>query len=185
MNGNFARRKEPDAVRRALLDGAASLAAREGFAAVTIQSVAEAAGVTKGGLFHHFANKQALVAGMFTDQLEKLDATIDAHIASDSEAYGAFTRAYVAAIFDQQAFGRQSVWAAMAASFTADPMLRGLWANWYRTRVQRHHATDGAAALEVVRLAADGAWYAYLIDDNAPDESALRRTLDAMTRPNP
>lgn len=185
MNGNFARRKEPDAVRRALLDGAASLAAREGFAAVTIQSVAQAAGVTKGGLFHHFPNKQALVAGMFADQLEKLDAMIDAHMAEDREPYGAFTRAYVAAIFDQETFGKQSVWAAMAASFTADPMLRGLWAGWYRARVERHLATDGAPALEVVRLAADGAWYAYLIDGQAPDGGALRRTLDAMTRPAP
>jgi len=181
MNGNFARRKEPEAVRRALLDSAAETAARQGFAALTIQTVADAAGVTKGGLFHHFPNKQALVEGMFADQLEALDRILDAHIAADPQPHGIFTRAYVAAVFDREQFGKNSVWAAMAASLAADPMLRALWANWYRARCLQHHETDGGPALEVVRLAADGAWYAYLIDEPAENAETVRQTLLAMT----
>lgn len=181
MSGNLARRKEPEAVRRALLDSAADIAARHGFAAVTIQTVADAAGVTKGGLFHHFPSKQALVEGMFADQLDRLDLMVDAHIAADPEPRGSFTRAYVAAVFDREQFGRNSVWAAMAASLTADPLLRGLWAAWYQARCARHRETDGDPVLEVVRLAADGAWYAYLIDDPGPAAEAFRRTLMGMT----
>lgn len=184
MSGNFARRKEPEAVRRALLDGAAALAARQGFAAVTIQAVAAAAGVTKGGLFHHFPNKQALVEGMFADQIERFDTVIDAHMAADPQPAGAFTRAYIATVFDREQFGESSLWAAMAASFTADPVLRGLWARWYRARCERHEQTDGSPVHEIARLAADGAWYAYLIDEPAPGAaSSLHRALVAMTRP--
>lgn len=182
MNGNFARRKEPEAVRRALLDCAAEITARHGFAALTIQAIAAAAGVTKGGLFHHFPNKQVLVEGMFADQLEKLDLMLDTIIAADPEPHGVFTRAYVAVVFDREQFGKNTVWAAMAASLAADPMLRELWANWYRTRCDRHRDTDGEPVLEVVRLAADGAWYAYLIDEPDASAEALRRTLMAMTR---
>lgn len=185
MGGHAARRKEPDAVRRALLDSAARIAATQGFAAVTIQTVADAAHVTKGGLFHHFPSKQALVEGMFADRLEQLDAMLDAHIAADPQPYGAFTRAYVAAVFDKEHFGRNSVWAAMAAALAADPVLRGLWAGWFHARTERHRDTDGDTALEVVRLAADGAWYAYLIDEPSDDPSpraeAFRETLVAMT----
>lgn len=181
MNGNFARRKEPEAVRRALLDSAAQTVARHGFAALTIQTVADAAGVTKGGLFHHFPSKQALVEGMFADQLDKLDRMLDAHIAADPQPRGAFTRAYVAAVFDREQFGKNSVWAAMAASLAADPALRSLWANWYHARCARHCETDSAPALEVVRLAADGAWYAYLIDEPAWNADTVRQALLAMT----
>lgn len=181
MNANYARRKEPEAVRRALLDNAASIAARDGFAALTIQTVAAAAGVTKGGLFHHFPNKQALVEGMFADRLDKLDVLIDRHMAAEPSAYGAFTRAYIAVVFDREEFGKDSVWAAMAAALAADTVLRELWASWYRARCDRHRETDGDPQLEVVRLAADGAWYAYLIDGPSPMAEAVRHGLEAMT----
>ncbi|MDQ1833378.1 TetR/AcrR family transcriptional regulator [Massilia scottii] len=47
-----------------MLSCAAKIAVEEGQAGVTVQAVAQAAGVSKGGLFHHFANKQALVESM-------------------------------------------------------------------------------------------------------------------------
>jgi TetR/AcrR family transcriptional repressor of nem operon len=43
-----------------LLDGAVALIRRQGFAATTVDQVCTAAGVTKGGFFHHFASKEAL-----------------------------------------------------------------------------------------------------------------------------
>src|SRR3546814_11650537 len=64
----FRSRKAPETVRRALLDGAAAIAASHGLAAISVQTVADSAKVTKGGLFHHFPNKQALVEGVLADQ---------------------------------------------------------------------------------------------------------------------
>ncbi|MBP8939478.1 MAG: helix-turn-helix transcriptional regulator, partial [Agrobacterium sp.] len=61
MTNAHERKKQPEIVRRSLLDCAAKLAADQGVAALSIQAVADAAGVTKGGLFHHFASKQALL----------------------------------------------------------------------------------------------------------------------------
>src|SRR3546814_17071352 len=63
-------------------------------------TVADSAKVTKGGLFHHFPNKQALVEGVLADQFEKLDAVLDDIIAADRLPYGRFTSAYVTLIFD-------------------------------------------------------------------------------------
>ncbi len=44
----YNRKKQPELVRRTLLDCAAKLALEQGLAAVTVQAVSHAAGVTKG-----------------------------------------------------------------------------------------------------------------------------------------
>jgi hypothetical protein len=49
MGNAYTRIKQPELVRRALLDHAAKLAVEQGLAAVTVQAVSDAAGVTKGG----------------------------------------------------------------------------------------------------------------------------------------
>jgi AcrR family transcriptional regulator len=46
--------------RGQVLDAAAKAFATKGFPAVTVQDVAELAGVTKGAVYFHFANKEAL-----------------------------------------------------------------------------------------------------------------------------
>ena len=48
-------------MRQALLLCTARLIAQHGLAALTVQEVADAAGVSKGALFHHLANMQALI----------------------------------------------------------------------------------------------------------------------------
>ena len=95
----YTRAKQPEQVRRALLDRAAAIAMDHGVSGVTVQAVAAAAGVTKGGLFHHFGSKQALIEGLFADLLARVDAEIDAAIEADPKPRGSFTRAYVNAVF--------------------------------------------------------------------------------------
>ena len=56
----YKRKKQPEVVRRALLDQAARITLEQGLSKVTFQAVADAAGVTKGGLMHPFATKNAL-----------------------------------------------------------------------------------------------------------------------------
>lgn len=186
MVNAYMRRKEPAAVRRALLDSAARIAAIEGFAAVTMQAVASAAQVTKGGLMHHFPNKQALIEGMFLDVLAKFEHTIESIIAADAEPHGCFTRAYVQAIFDQKQFGAGTAWAAMSAAVTADAAMRQLWFAWLGQCLARHHRTDAGLELELVRLAADGAWYAYVCDAHQAVHAAeIRAGLLARTTPAP
>jgi TetR/AcrR family transcriptional regulator, transcriptional repressor for nem operon len=43
-----------------LIDAAHSLVRRQGYAATTVDEICNAAGVTKGAFFHHFASKEAL-----------------------------------------------------------------------------------------------------------------------------
>ena len=181
-------RKQPAFVHRRLLDCAVRIALEHGPAGITIQAVSDAAGVTKGGLFHHFPSKESLVEGIFDTLTERLDADIDAAMARDPSPRGSFTRAYIEAVFSDPAVGRESRTAALYLTALADPGVRRLHAEWIARRLERHRATDGAPALEIVRLAADGAWQACLLHAAGgplPDMAALRVRLLAMAAPDP
>jgi AcrR family transcriptional regulator len=180
------RRKQPELVRRRLLDCAASLAVETGLSSLTVQAVADAADVTKGGLFHHFPSKDKLIEGVFTDLLDKLDAEIDEILARDTVTHGRFTRAYVDSAIRLMESKAPSPWGALSISMMTDPALRRLWSHWYRARLLRHADTDSDPALEIVRYAADGIWLSDLCELDPAlrmERDALRDRLIDMTTP--
>ena len=160
MTSAFERKKDPEGVRRALLDSTTRLALEHGLAAVTLSAIARGAGVTKGGLFHHFPNKQSLIQAMFQELLDHFDEAIIKGMADDPVEHGRFTRAYVRAVFHDQALGEENPSSGMSVAVLADPDLQEQWSKWLGERLERHEATDGDAMCEVVRLAADGVWLA-------------------------
>lgn len=181
---SYNRKKQPEQVQRALLECAAKLAADHGIAGVTVQAVADSAGVTKGGLFHHFPSKQALLDGMVDALLYKLDAEIDSSIAEDPIHYGCFTRAYVKSVFIGRAFGFETPWSTLFMAVISDSALRSRWVEWFAGRLERHKATDDDQTLNVVRLAADGAWLSYVTADSRVAQlevEALKEHLLALT----
>ncbi|NEW90582.1 TetR family transcriptional regulator [Rhodopseudomonas sp. BR0M22] len=185
MSSAYERKKQPEVVRRALIDCAANLALERGLQAVTVQAVAAAAGVTKGGLFHHFPTKERLIEAVFDAQLDIFGSAIDEAMQDDHSSYGCFTRAYVRATFNLSDQDDNQCGGALAVSMMTDPVLRPRWSIWMRTRLTNHKKTDSAPALEIVRLAADGAWLAdltHLAPDLRMDRKKLLARLVAMTR---
>jgi len=55
------------ATSAALIAGARRLFGERGFAAVSIEEIADEAGVTRGALYHHFDDKRALFRAVFED----------------------------------------------------------------------------------------------------------------------
>lgn len=170
--------KQPEVNRRRLLDSAVAIATNDGLASVSIQSVAVAAGITKGGLFHHFSSKQALLEAMFVDLLERLDGAIDGCIEQDEKAHGRFTRAYVRLIFADRHKVMDATCAGLSAALVADAQLKQLWIDWLEQRLARHRQTDSGEMLAIVRLAADGFWFT---GSRQAEVVALEERLIAMT----
>lgn len=64
--------------RERILEGAQDLILARGFSAMTVDAVCESAGITKGGFFHHFPNKEALgeaVIAKFWNDAEERQVT--------------------------------------------------------------------------------------------------------------
>jgi len=63
------RKKQPQLTRSALLDAAGEEFARTGYVGTGLGSVVLRAGLTKGGLFHHFPDKRSLAQAWIEERL--------------------------------------------------------------------------------------------------------------------
>lgn len=84
--------------REAILDAAAVVFARRGFAAASVQEIAEEAGRTTGALYAHFATKQAL----FQALQERSDHHRGEAAARAARQLDGATVEHFGALFDQQ-----------------------------------------------------------------------------------
>lgn len=78
-----------------ILDAADAVLLRKGARALTIDAVAAEAGLSKGGVLHHFASKDALVAALVARKLSSLREGIAACEGAQAEGATTLSRALV------------------------------------------------------------------------------------------
>jgi AcrR family transcriptional regulator len=169
------RKKQPALVRRSLLDNGARLCVEQGVAGLTLQAVANAAGVTKGGLLHHFSSKQVLIEEIFNERLQAFDTSISLAMKLDFELSGCFTRAYITATLEQIEKDDFIHWAALMMLLLTEPGLKKRWAEWLERLLERHRGTDSGPELQLARYAVDGLWLAGLLDEK--ERTATKREV--------
>lgn len=185
MSEAHQRRKQPQLVRSQLLEVAARLCVDTGLHALTLDAVARAAGVSKGGLLHHFPTKRALIDALHDALLEHAQAQIQELMAQDVDPHGRFTRAYLLASLDAGARADAERWNSLAVLLLAEASLRERWRHWITARLDALAPEEKTAPMQIVRLAADGLWLAELSGlaplSDAEGERAIEALL-AMTR---
>lgn len=181
------RRKEPEKVRQALIDAAAQLIADKGMARLTVDAVAKAAGVTKGGLFHHFATKDDLVQGVQDAMIAFAEESINAEMAADPVYHGRYTRAYLNGVLRENRLNDHTPSRTLCLAMLADPALQNRWGDWVEGQVKRHAETDDNPSCAMVRLTVDGIWLNSLRNLNSPPTLPVEiynRLID-LTHPTP
>jgi len=146
----------PPLARERVLDAYEAILLDEGGRAATLDAVARAAGVSKGGLLYHFASKDDLSAGLVArldaltdDDLERMDASPEGPVAyyvrTSVMEDDALDRALVAT--SRLAQGGSAIAAAGLGR------VRRRWADAIRP-----HVRDDAA-LDLVMLLSDGLYF--------------------------
>ena len=77
------------ATRTALLAAARDLFAADGFAATSTETILAATGVTRGALYHHFADKQALFAAVCESLHAEAEQVIEVNADAAANAFDA------------------------------------------------------------------------------------------------
>jgi AcrR family transcriptional regulator len=81
---------EAEATRRDIVRAAHDLFAAQGFAATSTGAVVAAAGVTRGALYHHFADKTALFRAVFVQLEHDLNDTVNRVARNETTSLDAF-----------------------------------------------------------------------------------------------
>jgi AcrR family transcriptional regulator len=156
-------------VRAQLLQAASDIATDLGVPAVTLDAVAERAGVTKGALQYHFANKQGLLDALFEQTLERFEqqmhARIEAGVDEGAPQHGAAARAYLHTTIDETSpAASTNVLRVLVAAMMTDPAIRERYAAPMRKWTRPDPLPlEAAARLMICRLAADGLWISDLL----------------------
>ncbi len=152
--------------RDRLLRAAIRVVATEGLPKLTLEAVARAAGVSKGGLLYHFPTKDALIQALIETFIAEWERAMTLERARDPEPDkpGRWLRAYVRASFAEfdphetltlgLAQGdRAGLLAALAVSPELLGLIRAAYERWHRLLVS--DGLDDAVAT-AIRFAADG-----------------------------
>ncbi len=162
--------------RTDILEAATCYVLAHGAARLTLDAVAKAAKVSKGGLLYHFPSKEALLIGMIDHYFDQFEAQMQTLIQADTTPRGRWLRAYVRATFAENP-SQPSAVAASFAAIASDLSLREHVRAYY-TAWQAKAAADGVRQdiVSLVMFATEGLWYAELFGF-APLDAVQRSAL--------
>ena len=161
MTENCRRKKDPERVKAQIMTAAGHLAVLKGLSAITLEGVAREAGISKGGLLHHFPSRQNLLEDLYQEVLSRFSARIKATMAEDRESRGRFTRAYIrvtTALPDTNFDSRLMASAVLVMS--SNPALAELWSEWLESQLEINGEGPDWLTGQIARFAADGLWLA-------------------------
>lgn len=181
------RTRNPELTRAALLEAAGRVLQTQG-AALSLDAVAREAGVSKGGLLHHYPSRGALLSALALELIEQFRDCVEAararEVAAHGETPGAWLRAYIELSFTPQA-GEEALIAALAPLAGHPELVAGL--REAQAFVLAGAEADGlpAARAHAIRLACDALSLGPLtgLPNLDPEQrAALQEELLAWTR---
>ena len=182
-------KKTPIETREKLVQAAAQLVISKGITRVTLEQVALEAGVSKGGLLHHFPTKQALLNGLIEQVGQVFKARLEKYMALETPLQpGRLARAYIRASFEYETDELQLTNAIAKVVSEFPELLQELQTDF--AQLDQEMQQDGlpAARALVIRLACDGLWFSELIGVASLQEPLRTQMLEElleMTRPEP
>jgi AcrR family transcriptional regulator len=162
------------------------LVANSGVDALTFDRLAEATGISKGGVLYHFPSKHDLLVSLVAESAVQFEALWDKLAARDDVVAGRQARAYLDAyVTVNRAATATNLNVALLAAAASDPTVMEPYVVAYE-RWQERLADDGIdePIATVLRLVADGLWATDLfhlprLDDRLLD--AIVERLKLMT----
>jgi len=145
------------AARGRILDAAEQLVADQGASSLTLDAVAQAAGVSKGGLLYHYPNKDALLAAMIERHCDDLDERCARELEGlPADQPSSRLKASILGVLTPRA-GREDLGAALLAAAANKPALLDGARARYAEHVAQLTASGGCFARSaVIMLAVDG-----------------------------
>lgn len=170
-------------LRDAILDAAERVVARQGIANLTLDAVAAEAGLSKGGLLHHYHSKDKLVEGLVEKTAAGWRACCMGAYERTAPGPGRMARALLTHIDDAQAWNEQcrrsssAVFAALAQNPSLIAPMRAVYAD-IRRLIDEDGLPPGVG--ETVAAAIDGLWLYWVLNLVTVDQELIGRVRRAL-----
>ena len=178
-----------------MLDAAEAVVARQGIANLTLDTVAAQAGISKGGLLHHFPSKDRLIEALVTRSAENWRRCYTEAYERTPEGPGRMARALLSHCLSDAECWTEELRRSTSAVFAAlaqNPLLIQPMRAAYN-ELHRRIAEDGlpAGVSEAVVAALDGLWLNWVLGLAPLDQERVVRVRIALedmlarSRPTP
>lgn len=170
--------KKSALTRAKLVQAAYQIVLSEGINQLTLEAVAYAAGVSKGGLLYHFPSKEALIEGMLDQYLDRFEQRLQSKQQDENSLQKlAWVRAYIRATFEPDP-QENALSASLLAAVAINPeLLKPMQARYDMWQKQFESSGEDPALATVIRLALDGLWVAEMFGLAAPQDDLRARVL--------
>ncbi|MDX1991155.1 MAG: TetR/AcrR family transcriptional regulator [bacterium] len=174
--------RQPAQTRERLLAAALHQMREHGSNGLTLDVVAKEAGVSKGGLLHHFPSKNALIEALLRQLFSDFEGRVQHYYEAEPPAPGRLIRAYIRATFEEEPLPLELTMMLMG-DVAHNPALMTM----IREDFQRWHErllADGLppARATILRQAADSYWTERLIFPDAPAALERQQIVDELLR---
>jgi AcrR family transcriptional regulator len=169
--------------RNHILSAASSIVKTHGAEKLTLEAVAKVAGISKGGLLHHFPKKQALINAMVEESTNNFVSNINERATNATTGDGKWSRSYIEATFDDVKGGHgNEINTAIIASLFTNPELLIKLQNEY-SNLQKKIENDGIDPVlaTIVRLAVDGLWFSEIFGVGDLDSELREKVIEYLT----
>lgn len=175
-------REAPDVRRQALVAAAEAVLAREGVGGASVRTICAEAGVSPGLLRHYFEGVDDLVAAAYEAVSQRIDAALDAALATAEDTPRARLLAYLGASFAPPVLDERllAAWVGFWSLVKTKPRMAAIHAASYadfRARLEALLADAGARDTRLAAIAltamVDGLWLELCLDPAtfSPDEA--------------
>lgn len=150
---------------------------RRGVGALTLESVAHEAGVSKGGLLHHFPSKDALSEAVLRQLFSDFDRRTADYYDREPPGPGRWLRAYVRATYEENPLPLELATLLLVAVSENDRLLGLIQADAERWQLRLSEDGLPAARATVIRQAADAYWTERLLGPSYSTPEARQAVL--------
>ncbi|GCE29642.1 TetR family transcriptional regulator [Dictyobacter alpinus] len=151
-----------------IVQAASELILTQGVAHLTLEAVAKKAGVSKGGLLHHYPSKEALISGLVNHLDRQFDEELQHVLAAEQPEPGSWLRAYIRTSLQMESEMLEQGVGLLATLATNPELLAPFQQSFARYQQQAQQAGIDPVMGTIIRLAVDGLWLSDLFHLTPP-----------------
>ncbi|BBI33495.1 TetR/AcrR family transcriptional regulator [Cohnella abietis] len=152
----------------------------EGTEKLTLEAVAQKAGISKGGLLYHFPTKDALILGVIEQLSHHFVEGFNKRANEDHHSKGKWTRSYIETSYFDESDVNDLYTALSTAHFTNPDMLQQLRLVYSEIQNKIENDEIDPVRATLVRLAIDGLWFAEMFGLAPPSADLKQKVIEEL-----